>query len=59
MVSKVSISDITSKVSISDITVVVYQIARCGQQGTYLCYYCRCVSDSKVWLAQCLPLLLL
>ena len=22
-------------------------------------YYCRCISGSKVWLAECLPLLLL
>ena len=46
-------------VSASVITVGVYQVAGCGYQSACLCYYFRCISGSKVWLAECLPLLLL
>ena len=45
--------------SASVITVGVYQAARCGKQSVFLYYYCRCISGSKVWLAECLPLFLL
>ena len=48
-----------SGVSTSVITLGVYQVARCGKQSVCLCYYCRCISVSKVWLAECLPVLLL
>ena len=47
-----------SRVSISVITLDVYQVARCGLQSVYLCYYCRCISGSEVRLRDRLPLLL-
>ena len=47
-----------SRVSASVITVGVYQEARCGKQSVYLCYYCRCISGSKVWLAESTSVLL-
>ena len=50
---------VVSRVPTSVITAGVYQVARCGWQSAYLCYYCSCISGSKVWLAERLPLLLL
>ena len=50
---------VVSRVSTSVITLGVYQVERCGKQSVCLCYYCRCISVSKVWLAECLPVLLL
>ena len=49
MVSRVSVSVIT--VGVYHVTVVVSRV--------YLCYYFRCISGSKVWLVECLSLLLL
>ena len=43
-----------SRVTTSVITVSVYRVARCGKQSDYLCYYCRCISGSMVWLVVCL-----
>ena len=40
-----------SRLPASGITVLVYQVARCGWQSVYLCYYSRCISDSKMWLS--------
>ena len=48
-----------SRVSTSVITVGVYEVARCGYQSAKLCDFHRCISGSKEWLAECLPLLLL
>ena len=52
--------------------VQIFQVAKCDKQGSdsvleyreskvclktvCLCYYCRCISGSKVWLAECLLL---
>ena len=46
---------VVSKEPESVITVGVYQVARCGEQSVCPCYYCRCISGSKVWLSECLP----